>query len=377
MKTLKSFIIRAIILSILGTLIIVFLILKKNPDICEAYTRTIARWYGQMVSPISNLVPFSLTELAYAILGISIAFLVVMAIILLFKRKFFGALKRIVDGVIIIVMSIAIYDFSCELAYNRHEMPLPYYTEQVDSSKFIEIYNTFADDLNYCCSQIEFKEDGDIVQPLNFNELIDEVKKAYQIVDDPYFHSHFGSVKPMASSIVYREFQITGVTYSPLAEANIDVLTTHDNIPLTMAHELAHTKGVMREGDANMLAFYVCLNSDHYYLRFSAYMWYFYQIEAIVNRPYLKTEEMVGIHGVDGNFYKCQDFYDKYWLKHDLFDKIGEDINDAYLESSGVDGGTSSYSEGTHYEYDETTEQLIASPYQQLYFDRFFNKLSV
>ena len=377
MKVLQSFIIRTIILSILGTIIIVLLILKNNPDICEAYTRTVARWYGQMVSPISNLVPFSLTELAYAILGLSLAFLVVMAVILLIKRKFFGALKRIVDGVIIVVTSIAIYDFSCELAYNRYEMPLPYYTEQVDRSQYVEIYNTFADDLNYCCSQIEFKDDGDIVQPLNFNEIVDEVKKAYQIVDDPYFHSHFGSVKPMASSIVYREFQITGVTYSPLAEANIDVLTTHDNIPLTVAHELAHTKGVMREDDACQLAFYVCLNSDHYYLRYSAYMWYFYQMEAIVNRPYLKTEEMVDIHSVDDNFYKCQSFYSKYWEEHDFFHELGEDINNSYLESSGVEEGTSSYVGGTHYEYDESTQQLIASPYQQLYFDRYFNKLSV
>lgn len=377
MKTLWSFIRRAIILAFFGGIIIVLLILKNNPDVCEAYTRTVARGYGKFVSSLSSLVPISLTEVAFAIMGISIAFLLVMAIILLVKRKYFGALKRIVDGVIIVVMSIAIYDFSCELAYNRYEMPLPYYTEQVDSSKFIEIYNTFADDLNYCCSQIEFKEDGDIVQPLEFKDIVTEVKKAYAIVDDPYFHSHFGSVKPMASSIVYREFQITGVTYSPLGEANVDILTTRDNLPLTTAHELAHTKGVMREDDANKLAFYVCLNSDHYYLRFSAYMWYFYQIRAIVGRPYLKTEEQVGIHSVDQNFYKCQSFYSKYWDEHDLLGKIGDFINDLYIKSSGVEEGTSSYSGGTHYDYDETTEQLIASPYQQLYFDRYFNKLSV
>ena len=160
--------------------------------------------------------------------------------------------------------------------------------------------------MNYCCSQIEFKEDGDIVQPLNFNEIIDEVKKAYQIVDDPYFHSHFGSVKPMASSIVYREFQITGVTYSPLAEANINVLNTKTGIPLTVAHELAHTKGVMREDDANQLAFYICINSDHPYLRYSAYTAYFSQLYAMVTDYYLTETEMEGLHPINAMFSKTR-----------------------------------------------------------------------
>ena len=101
--------------------------------------------------------------------------------------------------------------------------------------------------LNDCINQLEFDENGDIKTSMSLNDIAKEVKEAYQIIaGNNYYASHFGSVKPMVSSFIYREFHITGVTYSPLGEANINTLNLQADIPFTVAHELAHTKGVMR-----------------------------------------------------------------------------------------------------------------------------------
>ena len=252
-------------------------------------------------------------------------------------------------------------------------MPLPYYEEKVLNSEHVDIYNYYADDVNLCISQLEFEETGEVKTSMSLKDVAEEVKKAYAIIDgNDYFASHFGGVKPMLSSFVYREFQITGVTYSPLTEANINILNTKTGIPLTVAHELAHTKGVMREDDANKLAFYVCINSEHPYLRYSAYSAYFSQISVIISDDYIEEEEKENIHKISATFSKTRRYEYDYWQEHDLLGKIGDFINDLYIKSNGVEEGTASYSGGTEYIEDHEKQELTPSNYQKLFFEKYY-----
>ena len=370
-KHLKT-IIRGAIIILLIILLVVLAILKTNPGVCEAMTRGFSRFTGSIMSKISGVIPFSLTEVSFILMGLGILALLIIGIVELKRKKWWASLHRLLEIVGIVLLSINFYHLSCEFAYNRDEMPLPYYENKVERTEHVSIYNYFAEDVNYCISMLEFKESGEVKTDMSLSAIAKEVRKAYSIIDDDYFASHFGSVKPMISSFLYREFQITGVTYSPLAEANIDILNTNTNIPLTVAHELAHTKGVMREDDANKLAFYVCLNSEHPYLRYSAYAAYFYQIEAMTSSYYLTEEEKAGLITIDPTLYKTRSYEYQFWQKHDLLGDIGDFFNDLYIKSSGVKEGTTSYSGGTTYEHDPTTSQLIPSLYQKLFFEKYY-----
>ena len=373
MKKFLRIIIRGIVLTFLVALLITFNSLKNNPAICELMSKTFSRWYGSLVSKITSPVPFSLTELSFVILGSGVIALLVFAIIGLKRGKFIGSINRVIEIAGIILLSLNVYMVSCEFAYNRKEMPLPYYEGDIERTEHIPIYNYYVDDVNLCISELEFEETGEVKTDMSLEDIANEVKKAYSIIDgNDYFSSHFGGVKPMLSSFIYREFQITGVTYSPLAEANINTLNTQTAIPLTVAHELAHTKGVMREDDANKLAFYVCINSDHPYLRYSAYSAYFSQLYAMVTDYYLKEEEMENLHKIDATFSKTRRYEYDYWQAHDLLGDIGEFINDLYIKSSGVQDGTASYSGGTEYKEDPETHKLIPSLYQRLLFEKYY-----
>ena len=373
MKKLLHFFIRIGILFLLLGILIMVSLFKKNPEVCESLTRGISRFYGSIVTKVSGVVPFSLTEVFFvSIVGLGIL-LLIFAIINLIKLRFFKALYRVMDIAIIALLTISVYDFSCEFAYHRQEIPLPYYQGDVQREEHVDIYNYFADDLNYCVSQLEFKENGDVKTSMSLKEITNEVKKAYSIIEgNSYYHPFFGSVKPMVSSFIYREFQITGVTFASLGEANINTLNTQTDIPFTVAHELAHTKGVMREDDANKLAFYVCLNSEHPYLRYASYVAFFSQLEGMTSSYYLTDEEKIELHPVNDAFYKTRNHEYKYWQEHDLLGDIGDWVNDLYIKMSGVKEGTSSYSGGTNYEHDPTTSKLIPSLYQKLFFEKYY-----
>ena len=369
----RSLVIRIACVIVLITFVSLFAILKTSPTTCEAITKSISRFYTSIISKLSIIVPFSLTELAFVSLAVGLVFLFIFLIKALIKKNFIGAINRLLEGAIIVLLTVSFYDISCECAYNRKALPLPYYESEVLRTEHVAIYNYFADDVNACVNALEFRSNGDVKAKMSLEELTDEIKKSYAIIDDnDYFHSHFGNVKPMASSFIYTEFQITGVTYSPLSEANINITNTMSNIPLTIAHELAHTKGVMREDDANKLAFYVCLNSEHPFLRYSAYCSYFYQIEGMVTSYYLTDEEKQELHKIDDAFYKTRSYVYKFWQEHDLLGDIGDFINDLYLKMSGTKEGTSSYQGGTSYEHDPLTSKLIPSLYQKIFFEKYY-----
>lgn len=373
MKKYVPLIVRCGIVLLLVVLLIVLSILKNNPEVCEAMSRGLSRFIVGVMGKGSEVASFSLTEVAFVLLAIGLVTLLVLSICSLVKKHFLASLHRVLELGAILLLSFNLYDLSCEFAYKRDEMPLPYYEQEVERTEHIGIYNYFASDVNYCISQLEFKDSGEVRRTMSLEELTKEVKKAYHIIDgNSYFSSSFGAVKPMASSFIYREFQITGVTYSPLGEANINILNTTTNLPLTVAHELAHTKGVMREDDANKLAFYVCLNSDHPYLRYSAYASYFYQMDAIVTSYYLTDDERTNLVSLDSTLGKTRSYEYLFWKEHDLLGDIGNWINNLYIKSSGVKEGTTSYSGGTTYEHDPTTSKLIPSLYQKLFFEKYY-----
>ena len=372
MKKIGPIIGRAIAITLLITILITISILKKNPDISEAFMMHFSKHWLAVASKISGVISISLTEVFYVLVAIGIIVLIVFFIIDLKKHKVVKAICKPFDISIIVLAIIASYALSCEMAYGRREMPLPYYEGDVAREEYVDIYNYFANDLNDCIAHLSFTEEGDVSNTQSIGELGKTVKEAYKIVTDPYFYPTCGSVKPMASSLIYRELQLTGITFSPFGEANINMLATNNETPVTIAHEIAHTKGVMREDEANKLAFYVCLNSEDYFLRYSAYACYFYQLESMASASYLTEEEMSHLVEVEPIFYKSRYYMYLFWKKHDLLAKVGDWFNNLYIKSSGVSEGTESYQGGTEYEYDPTTHKIIPSYYQKLFFDKYY-----
>ena len=371
MRAPSSFIRRIIYLSTSIVLLVFLIILKTNREICEWMMRNPSRIYEHIMTAITGFVPFSLTELFFVTLIGGVITLIVFFFINLKRHKKFAAVNRLFEIAFSILFTIDIYFFSCEFAYNREPLPLPYYEAEVDRTEFVNIYNYFADDINTCIDELEFEENHDLKgRSLEENER--NIKEAYKIINDDYFHPYFGKAKPMLSSFLYREFQITGVTNNALGEANINTLNTNAGMPFTIAHELAHTRGVMREDDANQVAFYVCINSDDPYLRYSAYISYFYQIESIASKSYLTDEERSNLHQVKDTFYLTRKYVIDYWKEHNLLGDIGEFFNNLYIKSSGVDDGTNSYSGGTSYDFDPTTNKLRPSKYQKLFFEKYY-----
>ena len=359
-------------------LIIIFSILKSNPVIAEAWTRGFGQFYFSVVGPTVSWFPLSITELYYITIGIIIFVSIIQLIKRFVKHKPVEGVKKILKILNIITATLLTYTITFEFGYKRDPVDLPFYNEKVNNSEFKDIYNYFAEDLNYCVSQLEFTEEGDLIVNKSIREISELVEKSYDIIDSDYFFKTTVHAKPMMSSIIYRELQITGITFAPFGEANVNYLATSIEIPVTIAHEIAHTKGVMRENEANQVAFYVCLNSEDVYVRFSAYALYFYQMSIMTTSSYMNKADREELIHINYNYSLCRKYATQYWKDHDLMGKIGDWFNNLYIKSSGDPNGTASYSGGTQIDSGDPSEEdptlltLIPSQYQKLFFEKYY-----
>ena len=372
LRKIKWIYVQIVLLVIMTILLVIFVCIKSNPDIAEAWTQGFGRTYAKVLTPLTSWIPFSFTELSIAALVVLIILFLVKIIMHLVKKQFLDAAKKALVIANSLVAVFLVYTMSCEFAYARKKVDLPFYEQEIDASEFKDIYNYYADDLNYCISQMKFLSNGDIDSSLSIKEISRLVEESYSIITSDYYFDTNAHAKPMVTSFIYRELQLTGVTFGPYAEPNVNYLATKMELPFVVAHELAHTKGVMREDDANQVAFYVCLNSKNPYVRFSAYGLYFYQIRAITSSVYIPQEDIDQLHKVDSNYYKATRYAANYWKEHDLMGKIGDWINNLYITSSGVEEGTSSYSGGSTIEPpDPVTLKLKPNLYQKLFFESY------
>ena len=364
-------------------LIVIFSILKTNPVIAEAWTRGFGQFYYSVVGPMVSWFPLSVTEIFFIIVGISIIVCIVKLIIRFVKHEPIEAVQRIIKIFNIVVGIILTYTITCEFAYKREPVDLPFYEQEVTNDEFKDIYNYFASDLNYCLARLDFDDNGDLIINKSIRDISKLVEKSYNIITSDYYYKTTVHAKPMISSFIYRELQITGVTFAPFGEANVNYLSTSLELPIVIAHELAHTKGVMREDEASQVAFYVCLNSNDVYLRFSAYAIYFYQMSIMASDSYMSAEDRQELIPINSKYTLARKYAQNYWHEHDLMTKIGNWINNLYIKSSGDEQGTESYSGGTSSSsgdptpVDPTLLTLIPSKYQKLFFEKYYrNKTS-
>ena len=377
MKFFKShvkFTVKLIILSVLVLLFILFIILKLNPDIAEFWSSTFVKYYLVVVGTITKVLPFSLTEIYAIAFVVLIGIFVVLCLVYLFKKHFIKSLDTLLTVGIMVFSVLSSYQMTAEMMYNRKKVEVPMYNQWVEKDKFKEIVNYFIDDLNYCCDQLEFEADGNLVMPYDIDTLNTLIEKEYRKFNSDYLFDFTVKNKPMTLlSWLYVEFHITGVTYIPLAEPNINIMNVNAGKGFTACHEIAHTKGAMREEDADLVASYITLHSSNPYLRYSGY---YYTIGSL-----LTLGRYTGVEGdyselyarLDSRFKSNLSYNSKYWKEHNKAKDFANYWNDLYLKISGQNKGSSSYGDSETVVNPTTKEITSFSDYQKLYFEIYYS----
>jgi hypothetical protein len=361
-----------------GILFIFLLTVGSFPLLAEIWTRAISRLYQSILGPIVNFLPFSLMEFFFLFLY-GWMLMTLISIVKALKRKAIqGAIHDVIPLLIFLLSSLNLYVGTAGIAYNRAEVPIPQYQAEVDYRDYSSIVVDMVDSFNDLIPQLTFNEQDSVVNPYTFNELQSHMIDEFTQLEDTYYTRFTPMVKSMWSSWLYREFHITGVHFAPSTEAMINTLIPNASLPFTMAHEIAHAKGVMREEDANLVAMYITLQSEDPFIRYSGFHSTIYSVLNLMRYVGDASAYSRAVNTLHPNIRKDFQYGSTYWQEHDGLNTFATWINDTYLKLFGQKDGVNSYVDqpviDTVIVNGEAREIITSfSPYQKLYF--YFNRL--
>lgn len=318
------------------------------------FARGITRFASGLIGAVTGLFFVSFYECAAVLLILGGVALAIGFAVLLCKRRFSEAatwLYRLVAALLAVALA---YGVLYAPLYGRKSAISALGLSDVTATQE-NVYAAaeyYVEELNALSAAMERDGEGNAVCPYSFCELSRLLNDEYDKLGNYFFRGDV-RVKQVALSVPMSYLGITGIYFPFFAEANVNVNIPSNELPATMAHEMAHAKGVSLENEANVVSYVVCIRSENGFIRYSGLM---RAAARLLNS--LGEEEFEELYArlcpqVRQEYANANAHYAKY---EGVIDQISSFFNDLFLRSNGVASGTKSYG--------ETAESLVALYYE-------------
>ncbi len=333
-----------IILAVTVVCVAVHIAAIFSESFADFFSRYIGAIFRGALSFATVWIPFSLAE------AILIMIPVVFVALLIYSFRISASTRKSTRFIISVMSVIPALYCMFVLGFGTG-----YYTSPIEDKMGLERKDVSAEELYYTAmiieeelnkltEEIDFITEGSSVSPYSVRETSDLICKAYEKIYPEYkFISPLWSrIKPIVLSEPMTYTHIGGVYTFFTGESNLNTNFPDYTIPYTIAHELAHQRGIAREDEANFVAYLVCIESDDPYIRYSGYLnMYEYVISALYTAdPDLYSQTMAYLDvEIRYDMYAFSKFFDKY--RDSVAADISGAVNDTYLKLQGTEGSRS------------------------------------
>ncbi|MDD6036816.1 MAG: DUF3810 domain-containing protein [Lachnospiraceae bacterium] len=319
----------------------------------EVFAKRIYKVISIGISAITGIFPFSLAECI--VLGgiVLLPVLLIIFIVHILKRKeqrFERCLLAILNVACVAAVVLFLYVIGCGVNYHRVSIA-DYRGITVRESSKEELYGlctSLAKEASALREELVCYEDeeGVVRLPVSNRTLGKMTRDAYKNLYEelPVLRGIYPAPKGIGISKFYSAMEITGVFTCWTMEANVNVDIPDMSRAVTMAHELGHLHGFMREDEANYLAYLACQASDSALVKYSGTML------ALVYAGNALASQDMELYGELWTMYHpgmIRDFMDKsaYWKQYEntVISETADKVNDAYLKANEQEDGVKSY----------------------------------
>lgn len=339
---------RLIELGVLVVLFVTLTLLKNSQKVCEFFARTFARAWILVFGNALGWIPFSLYELFLIVVILGGITFVVLEIVLLAKRKWQALLTAALVVAFAVFSFLNIYTASASFTYGRDPLPDEVYSEysgdDFSLDEAVALAEKYITQLNADYAATKHDAEGNVQYPYTLDEMSKLIANEYTRLQSDYFSPYTPRGKWILNKTIMSEMGITGVFFAPFGEANVNGYETNVYLPHTLAHELAHGKGIMREYEANLLSSYILLTSDNPYLRYSALVYHIWDVLSIVTSYPNSLDAYKQLYNqIDQGIWTERTNYFHFYGQFDTLDRMGQFFNDLYLKLNKQEEGTGSY----------------------------------
>ena len=302
---------------------------------------TVSTGYRFIMAKITEILPFSLFEIFMYLVLPLIAFLVFLAVKLCRTEVARARYAFSLLGVVLIVYSA--FALSTSIAYNVSPIGtrLDMDNVEITPESLCDTAKILLDESNSIAERLKFDENGSAVMPYSLDELSRKLGDAYASLSEKhsFIPGYSTRVKPILTKDAMSSVRLLGIYTFFTGEANINIDYPDANLPFTAAHEFAHQRGIIRENEANFVAFLVCIESDDDFIRYSGYLRLYEYVASSLYRTDVELyRELLGTMSdeVRGELIYESEVSKKYadgWIG-----KLSNKLNDLYLKANGTEG---------------------------------------
>jgi hypothetical protein len=183
--------------------------------------------------------------------------------------------------------------------------------------------------------------------PMSFEELDRLVDDGYreQKLPGDRIGARTAPAKPLLSSTLFSYLGVSGIFVPFTGEPSVNALQPDAALPVVLAHEKAHQRGITHEGEASFAGFLVCSRKTAPpYLRYSAYL---FATQSLLGESarfasredVARAWERLG----EGPLADVRALYD-FWMRYEgVASDLANEVNDGYLRAMRVPEGVESY----------------------------------
>lgn len=341
-KYIKYFIYLAVVLGLTG----LYHALKLSRPAMNAVTNALVP-VKRALSGFFGLMPFSAAEfLVAAAILFSIYFVIASVIavvrakdkVLIFFRRFLGALCAVVTVYLGMCLMLGTMYYS-DTFLDKSGM-------EAKGGTVDELYRVtklFAEKVTETGALVSRDENGAFNEPLD--KIFDNSTGIYTAAEKefPFLAGPERRPKRLISSPVFSYLNFTGFYFPFTAEANINVECPSALIPATIAHEMAHQRGIAAEQEANFAAIAACVTSGKAEYVYSGWLLgYIYLSNELYSRDYDRFTEVY--YSLSKEVAADLKVNNDYWESHESkISEISDQAYDNFLKDNGQDMGIQSY----------------------------------
>lgn len=331
-------------------LIALYYIYNNRQDVMDWVNTYIASVYRDAMSRISSFGPFkyfSLAEILITLIAFWAIFYIIKTIIILITRpqRFANLGKRLYVMIVVALYIVAAYSWSWGTGY--HSTDLAQKTglglNGITTEQLTNVTKIFAEKANELSGQVKRDADRHFIVDTDYDFELSKGIYSNIVNEFPQLSGTSYPPKAMIYSKVMTMIGFTGVYISLTGETNINVDAPAALIPATIAHEMAHQRGINSEDEANFVGIAACITSNITVYEYSGYLdGLIYLTNALNKVDPAATSEIMSTFNDD----VIRDWTDnsEYWSRFES--PAAEAVSamyDGFLKSNGEELGVSSY----------------------------------
>ncbi len=331
-----------------GVLNALYLIFQDNTAVMEWVSHHITDRYKYVMGNITNLFPFSVAEVVIAAFVVFCIYYTVSAVLGTIKAK--GARVAFVFskvlGCLVIALSVSTaLTFFWGINYYAHSAveEMGYSAKPIKVEDLQLVTTLFADMLNDAAQNVPRDENG--LLDVDRQQIYDDSLTLYAPLELKYSYLQGAEVMPkkMAFSRFMSETNYTGIFFPLTGEANINKDQPLCLLPSTIAHELAHVRGVAPEDDCNFIAVLACEESGNDVYKYSGRLLAYIHLSNALytaDADYARSIYATLNDGVKADLAENS----RYWAQFESpAADVADTMYDGFLQSYGQEDGIKSY----------------------------------